>query len=536
MSKKELVIDLPKRKPPIPIPSDVEEAFRIIYKAKRDFLFFMDSILGFPTQKHYDEWMAIVRDPKLCVLAHRNSSKTTFFGFGYLLWRMFRGDLNEILYISYDEREASRRIGEIRDEIDINPWLKFLSNRGVRAWGAQRFVTKANGDAKRGIEVSSMGISSIKRGRHPNLVYLDDVYNEKSNMPMEMVKQQFFRSIAPMPPPTNGQIIVTGTKFSEDDLFAELQALPDYSYHEYPLYTGIAPDGSYENVFWKEYFSDAVIDQIKNSMPEIDFDREYQLQVVSPKTAFFKRDYFIEALRRTYRLGEIPNQKCTVVASVDLAAGDTKTSAFTVVTIVAKIGSSCRVLDVWRDKGVLLIELSDVLQQFDKKYNVSRIIVEDTGHQIGIVRELRAMGHAITSFTTSAKTRIDLLGNLNFEFQKKRIIIPGDKSDPATMQYNSILEKELLGFVLRGGKLVSTSKNSDTVMSLAFGVLFLSKMYPLEGSEFSFVDGIGIDERKEEEPVKETAAFGAGLRMDKYGEVVWLDDEETLEDSTGLRW
>lgn len=534
MSDKEFVINLPKRRAPIDIPEDKEDVFKIIYAAKRDILFFIDKILGFPVQEHYNVWKRTLDESKLCVLAHRNSSKTTFFGFAYPLWRMFRGDLNEILYISYDEKEASRRIGEMRDEIDINPWLRFLSNKGIRSWGSQRFVTKAHGEAGRGIEVSSMGISSIKRGRHPNLIYLDDVYNEKSNMPVEMVKTQFFRSIAPMPPPTNGQIIVTGTKFSEDDLFAELAELPDYSYHEYPLYTGISKTGDYENIFWKEYFSKPIIDQIKNSMPEIDFDREYLLQVVSPKTAFFKREYFVEALRKTFRLGERPNQPCITVASVDLAAGDTKTSAFTVVTIIARIGGSCRVLDVWREKGVMLIDLSNKLQQFDRKYGLSRIIVEDTGHQIGIVRELRAMGHAITTFTTNSKTKADLFGNLNFEFQKKRIIIPGDKTDPATLHYITILEKELMGFVLKRGRIVSTSKNSDTVMSLAFGVLFLSKAMPLEDGDFNFVDGIGFEEQ--EAVLKKNEMHSkTGLVTDEHGSLRWVDEEEFVFESD-LRW
>jgi len=500
---------------PSPIPEDPLEAATMVIKAMQDFLYFIEHMLGYSVPEHYSTWLRDLDEgTRYCFLAHRTSSKSVFFSFCYPLWRMFVGDLNEILMLSYEAGEAERRVGLLKEEVETNPWLSFLLSKRGGIWGQTRFKTAPIEGVNNGVEVSAMGIGSVKRGRHPELIILDDIYNEKSsNTTPLQIKFNFYNVISPMPPPNKGKLILVGTPISFDDLYSELKDNDRYVYKEYPA---IDENGE---VFWKEYWTIQDLMALKQEIGDYAFEREMMLRPISSEMSYFKYRYVSEAMRARTVLGQPdPNARFTVIG-VDFAFSEAQRADYTVITVVSLVGSSAKIVDVYRAKGIDDLIISDILSDLTKRYKADVIVAEDTGQQIAIVRVLQRKGHFIKTINTNRYTKNAILSNLNFEFQKKRIIIPAKDDDIDTMEYVSILVEELSSFLNKEGKVTSVGKHDDTVMSLAFAVYYITKFAPVSmsivGNDVPFISETDLVGRS-------TASKGL---VRKQNDLFWNDED-----------
>ncbi len=461
--------DVEDRKPILKIPEDEVERYQIISQSYSDMMFFCKRILGYETPKHFRDWNKIIQGNELiCLLASRGFGKSVFSTFVYPLWRMFRGDVLEIVIFSCNKDESSRRLEHIRNEIESNPWLAHLDNSGGGSWGKERFVTKPPRDNfKKGIEVTAMGISSARRGRHPHLIILDDILTETTTITMDQVKHVFNYVIMNMLKAKNKKLIIVGTPFDYDDIYADLSENPSFTFRKFPA---IDEDG---NLLWEEQWTYEALMERKSSIGDLAFTREILLEPVSSSISYFKEEYIEHARRKTFSLGEIPDNRQITVISCDFGFSAARKAAFTVFTVVTKVGSSYRVLDFWRSKGATIAEMDEVLARFTRKYGVDVIVAEDTGPQVAWVRELSDKGHFIHTITTSGQNKNSILGALNHALQKRWMIIPANENDVHTDDYNRILITELKSFIARQGKLISVGRSSDAAMSLSFAIHYL---------------------------------------------------------------
>lgn len=513
MATQELVIEAVRTYDSIP--SDPTEVARKVIRATESLPYFIEHIIGYSVPEHYYTWINDLNEGyRSCFLAHRTSSKSVFFSFCYPLWRMFRGDLNEILIISHSQPEAERRVGNIKAEIENNPWLQFLQSKRGGVWGQTRFKTAPIENVNGGIEVSAMGIGSVKRGRHPDLIILDDIYSEKSsNSTPLQIKFNFYNIVSPMPPPNKGRLIIIGTPISFDDLYSELEANDRYVYRKYPA---LNEDGE---IFWKEYWTMENLMALKAEVGEYVFEREMMLRPISSEMSYFKYKYISEAMRTRLSLGTPDPAARFTVIGVDFAFSEAQRADYTVITVVSLVGSSAKIVDVWRARGVDDIAISDVLTELTRKYKADVIIAEDTGQQIAIVRVLQRKGHFIKTINTNRYTKKVILSNLNFEFQKKRIILPAKEDDSATMEYLSVLVEELSAFMNKEGNVVSVAKHDDTVMSLAFAVYYITKFSPISMSSTTEL----VTPISDKDIVVKKKGRSDGLVI-KDGEVFWEED------------
>ncbi|MHA1873568.1 MAG: phage terminase large subunit family protein [Candidatus Heimdallarchaeaceae archaeon] len=455
------------RKDPIPIPDSPEEYKKAVKKAYSDIKFFTEKIMGYTFPKHYSIWYSLMKKHnRLVVLAHRSSGKTVFFSYIYPLWVIFRGDCNEILIIASIAQESSRILERLRTEIETNPWLKHLENkRGT--WTTRRFVTKPDKVNSRGIEVSSMGLKSAKRGRHPQLIIIDDLLQEQNNMPMNDVRYKFNYVILNMLSDDNAKLYMVGTPISFDDIYTDLKDNPKFKVAEFPA---LDENG---NPLWKEFWTLEKLDAKREEITPTVFAKEYLLKPVSPDTAVIKAEYIQEAARKLAVLGTKPKNPLYTVIGVDFAFSEAKRADFTVITVVSKVRSTYKVVDVWRKKGTSMSEIQEVLASFWERYDADVIIAEDTGQQKGVVKMLQDAGFYVLPIKVTRYTKNDIIGRLIFEFEKKRIAIPANKGSKKTLEYYRVLSEELTGLINVENRYKSVARHDDTVMSLAFCIYYM---------------------------------------------------------------
>lgn len=207
------------------------------------------------------------------------------------------------------------------------------------------------------------------------------------------------------------------------------------------------------------YVNKTFLDEQKKSLPTEIFEQEYMGEFID-KASLFKNldDIFI--------LDIIPKTSERPFIGVDLGmSGD-----YTVATV---INQNYEVIDILRFTNVNASELKSRLINFFDKHNPQNIIIENNGLGAPIVSDLieTKWGDFISSFTTTPKSKHDIIQNLIRLFNNKQIKLPLDN------QLRLELENFIFIFTASGNIKYQASSgiHDDMVMSLAFAVEALNR-------------------------------------------------------------
>ena len=437
---------------PYDMPRDKVAVREIYQRAAQDILFFAEVILGFKIPHYWKEWARFVHTHDMvCVLAHRFSGKSSFFAFTYPLWHIFRGDLDEVLFIRKTREDATLSITKLKEEIEANEWLQFLANPTGDTWGKQGIKTKPSHAKHRGVFVYGRGVGGSLRGLHPDLVIVDDIHGDKPS-DVGVVKDYFFSVILPMLGPIGSKIVIIGTPISYDDLYADLQASNVIPVKKYPA---IKPNGE---ILWKEVWTREDLEK-RRKLDEERFAREYLLQPKSSKQNFFPMEAIYKALNYERRLGVVPNEQLKdIVIGVDFGFADDSRASYTVCTVLGLMFDNRRViLDIHREKGMTMLQIESILRQLQSRYSATRVIAEAIGPQKIVAEKLKDQFEVVEVMTTK-QHKYDMLGRLRFDLERGNIIIPADIHDKYTRELKDALLQELSGFIMKEGKLMSLAK------------------------------------------------------------------------------
>ena len=141
------------------------------------------------------------------------------------------------MIITNEHSLARKFLAYIKEEIENNPPLreKLYPERSEN-WGAEEIL------AKNGASIQIKGSGSALRGRHPGWIVVDDFLDESSLYSKDQRDKSIdlFHSVIMNMILPGGQVIVVGTPFHENDLYADLKKKPGWRVFEYPA---IYPNG-----------------------------------------------------------------------------------------------------------------------------------------------------------------------------------------------------------------------------------------------------------------------------------------------------
>jgi len=207
------------------------------------------------------------------------------------------------------------------------------------------------------------------------------------------------------------------------------------------------------------YVNKKFLDEQKNSLPQEIFEQEYMAEFVD-KASIFKN------LDEIMTFNELPNNKGDVFIGVDLGMNND----YTVATV---INYNYQVVDILRFTNVTSNELKNKLQVFFGIHKPKNIVIENNGLGIPIVSDLleTSWGQFITPFTTTSKSKHEIIQNMVRLFNNKEIKLPDDK--------NLRVELENFIFVMSDSGNIkyqaSSGIHDDMVMSLAFSLEALNR-------------------------------------------------------------
>lgn len=305
------------------------------------FKFFTKKFLNYQWPVHYQEWADLLeKNDRVLCQAPRGHGKSVFFSLAYPLWRVIRGKC-EVLLVSYSEDQVRRLIREIRNVVESNPFLDPLRPTTKEIWGTDQ-LSFSNGSF-----ISGLGFGTSSRGRHPDVIIVDDPLKDLGGMTDDDQERAYFGVLTGMAMEKT-KLVTVGTPVNFGDLLEKLEKNDAYAQWKKPA---IDKDG---NALFPELKSKSFLTQTRKEMGSINFAREYLLERVDPTTQPFKRQY--ETL-----YDELPARVVNTVLVCDPAYTENDGDYTAIMTIKFTYGNHAYVSEAKRirrqDPGEIVDEL-----------------------------------------------------------------------------------------------------------------------------------------------------------------------------------
>lgn len=243
---------------------------------------------------HIDEWARMIQKGNACIISSRKHSKSVTM-YGALMWEMFRHPAEdlEILYVSFKEKLAKYHIGRFKKAVRNNPLFSQLKNMTpANVEGIARY----SWDGQHMITITPGGILSFERGKHPDILVLDDVLADPAdalNFGIINKINRLVMEVAFSLPKEGGFIWVIGTAQTPIDFLFKLKEAPHFNWGMYPAVS----DWKKKEVLWPEMFTWDRLMEIRNhEVGHKGFEKEYMCKPVWSADSFFGQKDFMETV------------------------------------------------------------------------------------------------------------------------------------------------------------------------------------------------------------------------------------------------
>jgi len=441
---------------------------------------------------------------------------TYFFDYGYPLWKAttMPGSIGYIF--SATAPQAERILEDIKDEIIRNPELRYLKpdvNGKHNRWSA-RYIRLTNGS-----RIYARGFGTKVRGAHPHWLVVDDGLNDETIYSETTRKKEieyFKTAISNMIVP-GGQIIVVGTPFHAQDLYADLAENEEYHFAKYQ-----AIDKN-EQALWPERYDKERLEAKKREIGSICFTREFLCEPIADDMSLFPKSLFrgqqVEEFNLTLGMEKKFWEQAgiSIYMGVDFALSSSVQADFTVIWTMGVDGFGNRwIIDIQRQRGLPYQEQLSLINQVARKYEPGLIFLEANQMQRIFGEELiRTSDLPIKQFTTGVEKHSLEKGvpSLRVLLENAKFRIP--RGDARAIELTDIWIDEMNCFTWHDGKLQSVGGHDDMVMAC----WICDQAIRRGGFSFTFGeeedDGLSLDEflakQMGEEPQSEEQKREASL-------------------------
>jgi hypothetical protein len=439
--------------------------------------------------RHHLEWGDAVNDNRrLLALAARDHGKSHFYCMAYPLWMAQVRAPGKVGYIfSATDQQAKEHLDKIRKELlgggeqgGPNPLLSSLLPLKK---DSARTMVFANGS-----EIRARGFGTRVRGGHPFWVICDDILND-DHIWSETVRAKavdyFLSAIEPMVVP-GGQIVVVGTPFHAQDLYATLRDGGVYRELKHPAIDELGEP------LWPDRYGKTALEMRKRVLgSSLRWSREYLCEPISDDSSLFPSYLFdAEGIKQPYSLGMPASHweglGYDVYMGVDLALSASASADWFVCFVIAvdPVTQDRWVVDLYRGKGLGYQRQVDTIVGLAKSYDAQFVFVEANQYQ-RVISDMvvRTSDIPIKAFYTTGRSskqvttqRRGMTGTysanknaldrgvpaLRMLLENKKLRIPWDAS---TRDKVSVWISEMQAFGFAQGKLQGVGLHDDTVMA-----------------------------------------------------------------------
>lgn len=440
--------------------------------------FIITALPRFELSPHIIEWTTMVHLYRLlCIVAARGHAKSFTFSYAYPLWKMYRyssdtglGSLEyrmskEGMIVTNEYSLAKKFLGSIKDEIEQNEILREkLYPKSKEGWGAESLR------ASNGALLHAKSYGSKMRGYHPTYFILDDYLNESVLYSADQNDKyiRLFNSVIMNMLMKNGQGIVVGTPFVENDLYGHLKGLNEWEVFEYPA---LMPDGT---ILWESEHSPDSLRSLKERIGTVNFSREILVKPISDLSSVLPYSIIAASFDPTLRLVNsrdehpLSDMIVSVVTGIDYAFSSSASADFIRIYTVGILNDGRKVLlNVDGGKGIKYDNQIMMIKSVNRRFSTSLNVSENNQGQAVMSDILIDEGLPVIKHTTGVDKHSLYEGvpAISIVFERRDMILP--TGDESSKEVSERLAMQLSSFVYNKdkGRLAFTMEHDDDAMS-----------------------------------------------------------------------
>lgn len=436
--------------------------------SERSFKYFFETVLGFHYSNHHKQWDEGLKNNRYyCVKASRDHGKSTLF-MSYALWIAAFNPKTHIMIFSHSLEQTLEHMRFIRNCIDMAPCLRHLKPTGGKPWAKSYF------EFTNGSRMMAKSVGGATRGFHPDVVVCDDILWGNTSSELQRAADWFYAVLLPVLHHT-ARLMMVGTPFSYNDLYAELEQKETFLVETYPA---INDKGE---ALWPERWDLEALDQRRNSMPAIQFAREYLCEPIHDVASMFPmnvlenaRDKDLVLLDRAETEFDEEGEPAGVFGhhfiGWDTAIASDKNADFTAMTVLRTPPDDDvkQIIGIVHERGMSSMAQKKRIILLNNRFQPDLIELEGNNFQRMFAMELQDIRQdiPIRTFMTTRTRKESLFMSLLMAFEQGQIKTP--YGDEKSREFTHKLEMELNRFGMqKNGRLESVGTHDDLAMSLA---------------------------------------------------------------------
>ena len=385
----------------------------------------------------------------------------------YALWLAAFKPNTHIMIFSHSLEQTLEHMRFIRNLIESKDILKDLKPQG-RPWNKSyfEFTNKSRLMAK--------SVGGATRGFHPNVVLCDDILWGTTATELQRAADWFYTVLLPVLHHT-GRLMMVGTPFSYNDLYAELEQKDAFRVETYPA---IKDNGE---PLWPSRWPLDALKMRESSMPAIKFAREYLCEPIHDMSSMFPMEILEKARDESLVLldraeseydenGDVSGIFGQHFVGWDPAIASDSNAAYTaMVTLRTPPDSEDKqIINFLNEKGLGSAAQKKQIIMLNHRFQPDLIELEGNNFQRMFEAELKEMRKdiPIKTFMTTRQRKESMFMSLLMAFEQGKIKTPwgNERSKEFTRQ----LETQLTRFgMTKRGRLESVGSHDDLAMALA---------------------------------------------------------------------
>ena len=383
------------------------------------------------------------------------------------MWQGWMNSSGTLIYISHSLEQTLEHMRFIRNNIETTDILKPLKPTG-KPWAKSYF------EFTNGSRIMAKSVGGATRGFHPDVVVCDDILWGTTASELARAADWFYTVLLPVLHHT-GRLMMVGTPFSYNDLYAELEDKDTFRVETYPA---ILPNGE---PLWPGRWPLDALKQREMSMPAIKFAREYLCEPIHDMSSMFPMSLLEQARDKNLILldkaeeeidenGEVAGVFGQHFIGWDPAIASDSNADYTAMTVLRVLpdGEEKQLVYVLNEKGLGGAAQKRQVILLNNRFQPDLIELEGNNFQRMFEAELKEMRDdiPIKTFMTTRQRKESMFMSLLMAFEQGKIKTPwgNEKSKEFTRE----LETQLSRFGMqKNGRLESVGAHDDLAMSLA---------------------------------------------------------------------
>jgi len=377
--------------------------------------------------EHINEWCALFQKCHMLSIKSARKHSKSEIAHAYLAWRIFNMDyafFEKWQYFSYTGDLAGEHLEDTKERIKVNPMFQ---HAGISDCTDAKTILYYRKGSKR-LLVKPAGITSFKRGKHPDGVITDDILCDPERRldisQIEKVTKIFLEQVMSLPKEGGLGVRNVGTPQDEQDLFATLEGKKQFVCKTYTARV----DYKTKTSLWPGMFPWKRLDEIEfEEIGEKAFSKEFMcVPVRSTEGYFLKREideitfarlknyhYSKKVLLNEYTYGGLDIGKKRHPSHLSIFGKDRK-------------GRAVQIFSYWMD-NVDYVKQLDICRWVIENFKVQRLYYDDTRAEFEGFKEVGQLPPEMKGMPFTAKKKFQIAAEFGKMVKNKMMMLLSDK-------------------------------------------------------------------------------------------------------------